>query len=237
MTWPDKHERMATKEATRNISGFPNCLGAVDGTHIVLGMQPATEASDYFTRKFGYALNAMVVCDYQKRIRFTHCGYTGSAHDSRVWRNSNLAENPSKYFDEGEYLLGEKGYPLCEHIITPYKAPASDLAGNKSFNFHLSSTRVRVEHTIGILKCRFQSLRGLRILIRNKKDHARAVFWFQACVVLHNLLVDVDGNEWLQECEKEDDNECLDVDLGGYVNPIGKREYLKQVVAAFNENR
>ena len=39
-----------------------------------------------------------------------------------------------------------------------------------------------------MLKGRFQSLRGLRIRINKKQDHARAVLWFRVCCVLHNLL-------------------------------------------------
>ena len=239
VTWPKQEERITIKQATRDISGFPNCLGAVDGTHIVLSMRPGKNGSDYYTRKYGYAISAMIACDYQRRIRYAHCGYPGSAHDSRVWRNSNLSQNSSKYFNEGEYLLGDKGYPLCENIITPYKAPASNRPENKSFNFYLSSTRVRVEHTIGILKSRFQSLRGLRMLILNKNDHTRAVLWFQACVVLHNLVVDVDGDQWDEEDDNGDDlngDDCDDIDINGYVDPNRKREYLKGIVNSFNES-
>ncbi|KAI9243250.1 hypothetical protein BDA99DRAFT_449240, partial [Phascolomyces articulosus] len=61
------------------------------------------------------------------------------------------------------------------------------------------------EHTIGVLKGRFQSLHRLRISIGRgkdpKKDQAQAVFWINTCVLLHNFLIE-DGNlldDWMHD--------------------------------------
>lgn len=42
-----------------------------------------------------------------------------------------------------------------------------------------------------MLKYRWQSLRELRILIKDERSAARANLWIQACIVLHDYLVDI----------------------------------------------
>lgn len=53
--------------------------------------------------------------------------------------------------------------------------------------------RVRSEHAIGYLKGRFQSLRGLRQQITTARDHNLAVDWVKTCVVIHTLVLRLEG--------------------------------------------
>jgi hypothetical protein len=55
--------------------------------------------------------------------------------------------------------------------------------------------RVIVEHCIGILKNRFQTLKGLRQRIGGKRSVKRAVEWVKACAILHNMALECD-EEW-----------------------------------------
>lgn len=46
---------------------------------------------------------------------------------------------------------------------------------------------------MGALKQRFQCLYELRIKIHNVDDHITALRWITVAIILHNLVIDVDG--------------------------------------------
>ena len=70
-------------------------------------------------------------------------------------------------------------------VVAPYKKPERDLPDNEVFNNHLAHIRIRSEHAIGFLKGRFQSLKELRVQIKNKKSHKFATYWVACCVGVH----------------------------------------------------
>ena len=46
---------------------------------------------------------------------------------------------------------------------------------------------------MGALKGHFQCLRGLRVAINSPDDHIRATRWITCAIILHNLVIDVEG--------------------------------------------
>ncbi|KAG2739594.1 hypothetical protein P692DRAFT_201688843, partial [Suillus brevipes Sb2] len=85
----------------------------------------------------------------------------------------------------------DSAYPLEPWCIPPFKKPHNGRLTNdqRTFNFHLSSICVHVEHTFAALKGRFQSLRDLRRNIHSENDLRTAVHWIQCCLILHNMII------------------------------------------------
>ena len=46
---------------------------------------------------------------------------------------------------------------------------------------------------MGALKGRFQCLRGLRVAINSPESHFKAMRWMKVAIILHNLVIDVEG--------------------------------------------
>ena len=69
VTWPDCNERAHIVRRIRQESGFPDCVGLVDGTLIVFSQKPTLDGADYYSQKGCYGMSTMIICDDQKRIR------------------------------------------------------------------------------------------------------------------------------------------------------------------------
>ena len=205
LCWPTNTKKQIIKDCIEESHGFPDVIGIMDGTHIVLATKPSYQGEWYFNRKSRYSISCMIVNDQNCRITHLQAGFLGSAHDSWVFLNSQLWLKHDDFFKGDEYLLTNSGYSLKSITLPPYKQPASKKRENKQFNKHLSSIRVKSKHTIEHLKGRFQSLRGMPTVISNKKTHTLVVLWIRCCAVLHNLLLE-DGydSNWGHETEDPD---------------------------------
>ena len=277
--WSSSAEKIIIKQRIENQSGFPNCLGFVDGTLPVLESRPSLQESDFSGRKKQYVLSMLIACDDQHRIRYLFTGFCGSVHDSRVLKESKWGmetysfnssidrlivwllitmsckidcmfaclfdrlihwlicisgKSPGLFSAEAKYILADSCYATTSTIGASFKKPTANLEENVTFNHLLSHIRMRVEHCNGILKGRFQCLRGLRNKIRNKNDHRRAVYWIRSCAVLHNFLIsDFYDETWTEHSRREADlnsgndlRETIDSDRAG----VKKREEVKKIV-------
>jgi DDE superfamily endonuclease len=110
---------------------------------------------------------------------------------STVFDTSDILRRPLDFFSELEYLLADSGYALSPYIMVPHRQPAAELPHNKIFNQLLSSTRVVIEHVNGVLKNRWASLKGIRTQIRNRKDFEKVNNHVLVCLILHNILIDI----------------------------------------------
>ena len=107
-----------------DIAGFPNAVGAIDGSHISI-KAPRINHEDYFNRKQNYSINLQGVVDADGKFIDVSIGWPGSIHDARVLRLSTLyrrAENdviltePVRHINGvcvRPLLIGDSAYTLC----------------------------------------------------------------------------------------------------------------------------
>ncbi|KAL1755681.1 hypothetical protein FB107DRAFT_212874 [Schizophyllum commune] len=63
--------------------------------------------------------------------------------------------------------------------------PEKELPENTRYNYHVSRVRVRSEHCVGFIKCRWASLKGLRVAVDSTKGLRYASLWVTSCIHLH----------------------------------------------------
>ncbi|EHS64701.1 uncharacterized protein PGTG_22337 [Puccinia graminis f. sp. tritici CRL 75-36-700-3] len=194
VVWPDRYRRAEISEVMKD-EGFPGCVGFVDGTTIPLHQRPGLDGEVYWDRKKKYSVNCQIVCDCDRYITSFTVGWPGSCGDSWVFRNTKLHTQAEAYFDAGQFLIADSAYGLSCTTIPAYKAPASNKRENADFNYCLAKSRVRNEHTIGILKGRWASLQQLRLHLHKKSHMKEIIRWVSCCVTLHNMLSNL-GDAW-----------------------------------------
>nr|XP_018998909.1 uncharacterized protein I203_08555 [Kwoniella mangroviensis CBS 8507]OCF62370.1 hypothetical protein I203_08555 [Kwoniella mangroviensis CBS 8507] len=115
LSWPTVEAREYIKEKIQREHGIPDCVGYIDGTHIILEYAPAkpkqTQAG-FFSRKGSYGMLLLATIDHNKRFTFLHYGYSSRSSDIRAQYNSSLYRTPGAFFSDGEYVLGDSGF-LC----------------------------------------------------------------------------------------------------------------------------
>jgi hypothetical protein len=185
---------------------FSGCVGFVGGTFITLSYAPLEDWGFYHNRESSYALNALLVCNDQRRITYLRVGDTSSVPDARVLASSQLHLIPDRFFDEGEYLIGDSAYTLTDYMVAPFKKPVPSRYHN-AFNATLSSQRIVIEDVFGLIKARFPSVTNVTIRIEGVESHRAIVHWFETACVIHNFLLDTDDGEW----DNDDDRALADI--------------------------
>ena len=137
--WPNQEERKAMSTRIEAKHGFPNCVGLIDGTLFPLAFCPSVNGEDYFTRKGGYALHGLIICDDMARITWVEMGWPGSVHDQRAWGNTDVNVNHEKYFSTKEYLLGDSAFTASLlQLLFPHFSIASTGFRHFEANLHVS---------------------------------------------------------------------------------------------------
>lgn len=164
-------------------------------------------------------------------------GYPGSCHDANVWRNSPLGKSLSSgaiKLPRNGHLLADSAYPIASYMMVPYKDNGHLTAEQKRFNYYLSSCRVCIEQTFGILKKKFAILEYIDV--RNFKI---IKFIVAACAVLHNFIINHDeNNNQITCCDTEPglqsiaETEPEDYEADVHTEGNSKRENLTTSFAA-----
>ncbi|CAM4462684.1 unnamed protein product [Lepidochelys olivacea] len=171
--------------------GFPNCGGAIDGTHIPI-LAPEHQAGEYINRKGYFSIVLQALVDHKGRFTNINVGWPGKVHDARIFRNSGLFQKlqegtffPDQKITVGDVempicILGDPAYPLMPWLMKPYTSSLD--SSQELFNYRLSKCRMVVECAFGRLKARWRSL-----LTRLDLSETNIPTVITACCVLHNI--------------------------------------------------
>ena len=101
---------------------FPGVTGIIDGTHIRIKSPGGPDAELFRNRKDYFSINVQGICDHSLNFANIVARWYGSAHDSRVFENSDVCED----LEDGKLpgiLLGDSGYALSPFLMTPLENP------------------------------------------------------------------------------------------------------------------
>ena len=166
---------------------FPDCVGAVDDTHIKI-QKPRVDPTSYFDYKKDYSVHLQAVCDSRTRILFYHIGAPGRNNDGGVAEMSGFNDIlrsgriPEKY-----HIVGDPAFALHDNLLNRY--PGLHLLPWESrYNYRQSRVRMIVESLFGRLKGKWRVLIN-PMPFRDLEMINRIIL---TCVLLHNFLLTKD---------------------------------------------
>ena len=99
---------------------LPNILGCINGTHIQIVVPPAhLHPEEYINWKNVYPINVQAICDADCIFTDIVVAWSGSVHDSRIFKSSGVYGR----LVTGELngiLLVDNGYGLTPFCLTPF---------------------------------------------------------------------------------------------------------------------
>nr|XP_034334755.1 putative nuclease HARBI1 [Crassostrea gigas] len=115
---PTQNDSVQIMRGFSDIAGFPNVIGAIDGTHIRI-KSPSLDEHLYVNRKDYHSTNVQAVCDSKLRFMNIVAKWPGSTHNSFILENSALKD----MFERG--AIPDSGYPLRPWLLTPVLNPTT----------------------------------------------------------------------------------------------------------------
>ena len=196
----EQHWRDIEKQFA-NRWNFPNCVGALDGKHILV-TKPFNSNSQFHNYKGTFSMCLMALCDANYKFTFVDIGQYGSNADEGVFQRSvfgsrflrrELGIPPPKQLENAAQLgmlphciIADEAFPLHIDLMCPYPHQNENrkLPQDKAiFNYRLSRARHIVENCFGIFAQRWRIF-----MQRIQLDPEIVTEVIKACCVLHNFL-------------------------------------------------
>jgi hypothetical protein len=113
------HSRITDDD--RMMSHFKDCIGALDGSHI-MATPPPEDLIRYIGRSGKATQNVLVVVDFDMRFIYASVGQPGSMHDTNVLFHALKNDNDNfPHPPVGKYYCVDAGYPNRPGYLAPYK--------------------------------------------------------------------------------------------------------------------
>ncbi|XP_064109861.1 uncharacterized protein LOC135217767 [Macrobrachium nipponense] len=147
-TTPDEWMRVARGFETR--WNFPNCIGAIDGKHILI-TPPQGSGSYYYNYKFTHSIVLMAITDANCEFLYVDIGCNGRVSDGGVWDNTHISSCiateasglPSDRKPKGSerrlpcVFVADNAFPLQRHIMKPF-SHRTQSNRERNFSYRLS---------------------------------------------------------------------------------------------------
>ncbi|VEN60179.1 unnamed protein product [Callosobruchus maculatus] len=212
MPEPDRNMWQQKEKEFSEKWNFPNCIGAIDGKHIVF-QKPKNSGSMFFNYKKTCSIILLAVFDASYKFTLIDVGAYGKNSDGGVFSrcsfgkrffNGDLDFPPDKPLPGTttpipHVLVGDEAFPLNKHLMRPY--PGNQLRGDekkKIYNYRLSRARNVSEDGFGILTKKF---RLYQRRLELTPEHLDSVVLATCC--LHNFLRDDSEVMFRELCEEE----------------------------------
>lgn len=208
---PSECERLANGFSVSRavINPLYGCVGCLDGIAIRIRKprkQDCLNPAHYYHRKGFYAIPVQAICDSNYRFLFFSAKCAGPTHDSVAFSVSsydNLLRNgelPPNY-----WIAADDAYVCNENIISPFSSSEA-IAGSHhdAFNFYLSSHRMHIEQSFGILMSRWGIL--WKPLQFKLSENIRSV---QLAMLLHNFCIENNDDSVIDLVNEEEFQEIM----------------------------
>lgn len=175
---------------------FPRCVGSLDGKHIVM-QSPMQSGSTYYNYKKSFSIVLMALVNSNYNFVYVNIGGQGKISDGGIFQNCELWRRitsdslflppprplPGSNKPVPYVFLGDGAFALSTSVMKPYPGNHDVGSPKREFNRKLSSARVVVENTFGILASKFRVFRKPLMVCPDKVSLIT-----MTCVLLHNFL-------------------------------------------------
>lgn len=175
---------VACGAAFRAVRGFPDVVGAIDGT--LLAIERPESYDGFYCRKGYPAINVQAVVSANTRFMSVDVR-PGAWSDRKIWRYCALGRRLHDIIPADSHLIGDAGYALQPGVMTPFieREEGGQLSRlQRTYNYYHSSTRMVVECAFGEWKGRFHALQTTMA----EKGLEQTVSVVVATMVLYNLF-------------------------------------------------
>ncbi|KAG5872989.1 hypothetical protein JTB14_025355 [Gonioctena quinquepunctata] len=146
--WDDVAKRLYSKW------NYPNCIGALDGKHVVL-QAPANSGSLYYDYKGSFSIVLMALCEADYNVLYVDEGVQGRECDAGVFLGTDLyvavEENtlqippkrvlPGRNVDMPFVIVADDAFAMSERIMKPFVGRHSEGSIERAFNYRHSRAR------------------------------------------------------------------------------------------------
>ncbi|KAL3677667.1 hypothetical protein R1sor_004573 [Riccia sorocarpa] len=164
----------ASTEKFYSLSKLPLVVGCIDGSYIKLRKKPKADQNpaEYWNRHHDHAVLLQGLCDAdltERRVRGR-----GSTRRT-VQEETVVGLRP--------YIIGDAAYPLTSFLMKAFDKRRNGEVSRNNFDKALRRSRVRIEHTFGLLKNRWRIVdTGVPVKLEEVSNIV------MACVMLHNFI-------------------------------------------------